>query len=320
MTLVTVAWDALDEAPAEYRTPATRPTLVEAQTWCRALATSHYENFHVATFFLPKRVRPHFESVYAYCRVSDDLGDEVADRLIATELLDTWKAMLDECYDAPERSRHPIFVALRATLEATDVPRVLFAHLLRAFRLDQTKLRYESMAELMAYSEDSANPVGRLVLWVCGYRDEARAHLSDKICTALQLANFWQDVAEDDDRGRRYLPADQMRRFGATDEQIRERRFSPEFWRLLQSLVEETRALLREGAPLVSMVDSELATTLSLFVKGGHAILDAIEAQGFDVLAHRPEVSRGKKARLLAGAIWGKLTGKLTNKPGKVLG
>ncbi len=311
MSTALAAWDALAEGPAEYRTPETRPTLAEAQAWCKELAASHYENFHVATFFLPKRVRPYFESVYAYCRVSDDLGDEVADRETAMVLLDAWGAMLDECYDAPEQSRHPVFVALHETIAATNAPRELFANLLRAFRLDQVKTHYESTAELRAYSEDSANPVGRLVLWVCGYREERLALLSDKICTALQLANFWQDVAEDDDRGRRYLPADQMQRFGATDEQIRARRFSTEFWRLMQSLVEETRAMLREGAPLVEMVDRELATTLGLFVKGGHAILDAIEAQGFDVLAHRPEVTKGKKVRLLAGAVLGKVRGVL---------
>ena len=235
----------------------------------------------------------------------------MSNRATATALLDTWGAMLDACYDAPERSRHPVFVALRETIAATDAPRHLFANLLRAFRLDQVKTHYESMAELMAYSEDSANPVGRLVLWVCGYREERLAMLSDKICTALQLANFWQDVAEDDDRGRRYLPGDQMLRFGAIDEQIRERRFDPAFWRLMQSLVDDTRAMMREGAPLLGMVDRELGTTLGLFVKGGHAILDAIEAQGFNVLARRPEVTKGKKVRLLAGAVLGKVRGVL---------
>ena len=309
MTVATSAWDALAEGPQEYRTSDTRPSLAEAQAWCRHLATSHYENFHVATFFLPKRVRPHFESIYAYCRVSDDLGDEVADPATATRLLDVWCAMLDECYDAPERSRHPVFIALHQTIAATDAPRHLFHDLLRAFRQDQYKTHFDSMDELMAYSKDSANPVGRLVLWVSGYRDESLALLSDRICTALQLANFWQDVAEDDDRGRRYLPADAMRRYGVTDEQIRARQFTPEFWRLMHELVTHTRAMLAEGGEIVTRVDPELAATLSLFRKGGDAILDAIEAQGFNVLAHRPEVTKGKKARLLAGAVAGKLRG-----------
>ena len=312
MTLAITHWDALDEGPLEYRTPDIRPSLDEAGAWCRRLATSHYENFHVATFFLPKRVRPHFESIYAYCRVSDDLGDEVSDPATATRLLDTWRAMLDECYDAPEHSRHPVFIALHHTIQVTGVPRELFARLLDAFRQDQSKTHFASIDELMAYSEDSANPVGRLVLWVCGYREESLGLLSDKICTALQLANFWQDVVEDDERGRRYLPADEMLRFGVTDEQIHARRFNHEFWMLLQSLVERTRTLLHEGAPLCTLVDKDLSATLDLFRKGGDAILDAIETQGFDVLKHRPEVSKGKKARLLGGALLGKIRGVLS--------
>jgi squalene synthase HpnC len=307
MNVATITWDGLAEGPVEYRTPAKRPSLEEAKEWCGKLASSHYENFHVATFFLPKRVRPHFESIYAYCRVSDDLGDEVSDPETATALLEAWGAMLDECYDAPQDSRHPVFVALHETIVSTGVPRELFANLLRAFRQDQVKTHYESMAELMEYSQDSANPVGRLVLWVCGYRDESLNLLSDKVCTALQLANFWQDVVEDHQRGRRYLPADQILRFGVTDHQIAARRFTAEFWRLMQSLVERTRAMLREGGAISGLVDKDLAATLDLFCKGGNAILDAIEAQGFDVLRQRPEVSKRKKLRLLAGALGGKL-------------
>jgi squalene synthase HpnC len=309
MSIAAMAWDALMEGPAEYRTPETRPSLEEAKEWCRRLAASHYENFHVATFFLPKRVRPHFESIYAYCRVSDDLGDEVSDPETATYLLDAWGVMLDECYDAPQRSRHPVFIALRETIVSTGMPRELFANLLRAFRQDQVKTHYESIEELMTYSRDSANPVGRLVLWACGYQDEALGLLSDKVCTALQLANFWQDVVEDHERGRRYLPADEMLRFGATDEQIAGRRFTAEFWRLMQSLVEHTRTMLHEGGAISGLVDKELAVTLDLFRKGGDAILDAIEARGFDVLQQRPEVSKLKKVRLLAGAIADKVRG-----------
>ncbi len=304
-----MTWDALEEGPAEYRTPETRPSLEAAKAWCRQLATSHYENFHVATFFLPKRVKPHFESIYAYCRVSDDLGDEVSDPATATRLLHTWGAMLDECYDAPAQSRHPVFIALQETIAATGVPRELFARLLDAFRQDQVKTHFNSTAELMAYSEDSANPVGRLVLWVCGYRDESLGLLSDKVCTALQLANFWQDVVEDDERGRRYLPADEMLRFAVTDQQLRERRFNEDFWRLMQSLVEQTRTMLHEGGAISGLVDKELSATLDLFRKGGDAILDAIEAQGFDVLTVRPQVTKGKKARLLAGALLNKMRG-----------
>ena len=299
----------LAAAPAEYAMPAVRPTLAEAKQWCRDLATSHYENFHVATWFLPKVVRPHFESVYAYCRVSDDLGDEVADPAAALQLLQEWGALLDECYDAPAQSRHPVFVALHETIAAHNLPRHLFHDLLAAFRLDQTKTRYESIAELEAYSHDSANPVGRLVLLISGYREEPVALLSDKICTALQLANFWQDIVEDWERGRRYLPADLMRQFGVTDEDLTARRFTPQFRELMQHLVAFTRKMLREGGAISAHVDRELATTLDLFRKGGESILDAIAAQDFNTLSRRPEVSKARKAQLLAGALWGKLRG-----------
>jgi len=310
MTLSPVALETvLSGAPAEYQIPATRPTLAEARQWCRNLATTHYENFHVATWFLPKQVRPHFESVYAYCRVSDDLGDEVADSATALRLLDAWGVLLDECYDAPQNSHHPVFVALHETIAACDLPRKLFHDLLAAFRLDQTKTRYNSIAELEAYSRDSANPVGRLVLYVSGYRDESIALLSDKICTALQLANFWQDVVEDWERGRRYLPADLMQRFGVTDEMLTTRSFTPQFRLLMQHLVDYTRAMLREGGAISGHVDRELATTLDLFRKGGESILDAIAAQGYNTLKSRPEVSKARKAQLLAGAVWGKFAG-----------
>jgi squalene synthase HpnC len=298
---------ALLGAPTEYLTPLERPTLAEAQAWCRNLATTHYENFHVATFFLPRKVRPHFESIYAYCRVADDLGDEVADPLIATRLLDTWGAMLEECYDAPERSTHPVFVALRETIDACDPPRELFLDLLHAFRMDQYKTEYESWEELLEYSHYSANPVGRLVLWVCGYREESLAQLSDKVCTALQLANFWQDVVEDAERGRRYIPAESMQRFGVDEGQIEGRVFTPEFQGMMQDLVVRTRAMLLEGGAISSHVDKELKVVLDLFRKGGEAILNGITRQHFDVLRGRPVVSKARKVGLLVEALAGKL-------------
>jgi squalene synthase HpnC len=303
----TTAPDALTGAPAQYLTPEDRPTLEEARAWCRALATSHYENFHVATFFLPKRVRPHFESVYAFCRVSDDLGDEVADTTTALRLLHAWGQMLDQCYDAPGQSRHPVFVALRPTIEACDLPRSLFHDLLRAFIQDQIKTHYETWDEAVDYSRYSANPVGRLVLMICGYRDEHRAILSDKICTALQLANFWQDCVRDSEIPRRYIPAEYLRRFNVDEGQIAGRVFTPEFAAMMHSLVDRTRAMLAEGAPISRSVDPELRVTLDLFRKGGEAILDGIAAQEYDVLRGRPVVTRRKKLTLLLGALLGKL-------------
>ena len=298
---------ALLGAPTEYLTPLERPTLAEAQAWCRDLATRHYENFHVATFFLPRKVRPHFESIYAYCRVAGDLGDDVSDPLIATRLLDTWGAMLEECYDAPERSTHPVFVALRETIDACDPPRQLFLDLLRGVRMDQCKTEYESWEELLEYSRYSANPVGRLVLWVCGYREESLAELSDKVSTALRLANFWEDVVEDAERGRRYIPAESMLRFGVDEGQIVGRVFTPEFRAMMQDLVMRTRAMLLEGGALSLHVDRELKVVLDLALKGGEAILNGIARQDFDVLRGSPMVSKARTAGLLVEALAGKL-------------
>jgi squalene synthase HpnC len=294
---------ALLGAPHHYLTPLDRPTLAEARAWCSELTRSHYENFHVATFFLPAKVKPHFESIYAYCRVADDLGDEVADPTVATRLLDAWGAMLDECYDAPDRSMHPVFVALHETIRACDLPRQLFHDLLIAFRMDQVKTEYATWNELLEYSHYSANPVGRLVLWVCGYKDESLALLSDKVCTALQLANFWQDVVEDKERGRRYLPAESQDRFNVDEGQIEGRVFTTEFGAMIKDLVERTRAMLREGGEISRRVDRELAVTLNLFRKGGDAILDGIVAQDYDVLRGRPVVSKTKKLMLLGGSL-----------------
>jgi len=306
-----IAEQKLEGAPADYAVPAVRPTLAEAQAWCRNLATTHYENFHVATWFLPKRVRPYFESIYAFSRVSDDLGDEVASTEIALRLLGEWREMLDECYEAPERSLHPVYVALQQTIRETEVPKQLFEDLIDAFVMDQTHTNWESLAALEGYSKLSANPVGRLVLWVSGYRDEERARLSDKVCTALQLANFWQDVVEDWERGRRYLPACEMARFGVTDAELATKRFTPGFRAMMQYLVEYAGAMLAEGGRISGEVDRELAVTLRLFEGGGRAALDGIVAQDYDVLARRPSVGKATKMRLLAGALAGKTVGML---------
>ena len=299
--------DSLEGAPAEYVTPAVRPSLVEAKAWCKRLATSHYENFHVATFFLPARLRPHFYSVYAFCRTSDDLGDEVADTATATRLLRQWRAMLEQCFVEPEGSRHPVYVGLQPTASQCALPMEPFADLISAFEQDQVYTHHASLETLEAYSRSSANPVGRLVLMMSGYRDAERFGLSDDICTALQLANFYQDVLEDDERGRRYLPADVMARFGVTDEQIHARQFDEAFRAMMRFLVDDARMRMTRGRRLVSMVDRDLAATLGLFVAGGMAILRAIEAQDFNTLKSRPVVSKGTKVRLLGGALLGKL-------------
>lgn len=301
--------DTLIGAPEAYRTPMMRPTLAEARAWCKSLAETHYENFHVATWFLPKRMRPHFQTIYAYCRVADDLGDEVGDPVRSAALLTQWRALLDECYDTPERSRHPVFVALAETVRECNIPREPFANLLVAFMRDQTVTRYETLEQLEEYSRYSANPVGQMVLYIAGERDERLHKLSDKVCTGLQLANFWQDVAEDMDSGRLYLPAEEMRRYGVSEEGVAARRLTPGYTRMMKALVEHTRVLFAEGTPICERVNSELAATLGLFISGGEAILDAIEQQGYNTLERRPVLGKVTKARLLATALWNKVRG-----------
>jgi squalene synthase HpnC len=302
-----VVADTLVGAPKEYLTPSAKPTLAEAQAWCKTLATTHYENFHVATLFLPAALRPHFHSVYAFCRTSDDLGDEVADTATAARLLAEWRAMLHQCFAQPEMSRHPVFVALQPTIAQCELPMQPFDDLISAFEQDQVYTRHASLGTLEEYSRYSANPVGRLVLLVSGYRAEELMVLSDDICTGLQLANFYQDIVEDRERGRRYIPADAMLRFGVTHEQLVERRFDANVRAMMEFLVGDARARLKRGERIVSLVDRDLAATLQLFVNGGYAILDAIAAQGYDTLRARPVVTKGAKLRLLAGALVGKV-------------
>lgn len=300
--------DSLIGAPTPYATPTTRPTLDEARAWCKHLAETHYENFHVATFFLPRSLRPHFHSVYAFCRTSDDLGDEVGDTALASQLLAEWRGMLHQSFATPAESRHPVYVALQPTVVACELPREPFDDLITAFEQDQVYPHHASLATLEHYSRYSANPVGRLVLLLAGYREPEMLALSDEICTGLQLANFYQDIVPDlVERNRRYLPADAMERFGVSDAQIRERRFDAGFRAMMVFLVEDARARLLRGRRLVSLVEPDLSTTLDLFVKGGLAILDAIAAQDYNTLQSRPVVSKTAKMRLLAGALWGKL-------------
>jgi squalene synthase HpnC len=295
-------WSAL---PASYRLPEVAPSLAEARAWCKQLAESHYENFHVASWFLPEALRPHFHSIYAYCRVSDDLGDEVGDRSAALALLDFWAHELDACYEG--RSRHPVFVALAETIRACSIPKEPFADLLTAFRQDQTVTRYASMQDVLAYCRYSANPVGRLVLYACGEANEEKFRLSDATCSALQLANFWQDVRVDYPKGRVYLPQDDMRDFGVTDEAIAAGIATPEFRALLRHEVAFARGLFQEGLALIGMVNRDLALDLDLFSRGGLEILHAIARRDYDVLSARPAISKGTKLALALRAVTGKL-------------
>jgi squalene synthase HpnC len=273
----------------------------EAQKYTKWLATHHYENFNVVSWLLPKALHQHFYNVYAYCRWADDLGDEVPDAARALELLAWWEHELDACYEG--KPSHPVFVALRETVVAKDIPKQPFADLLKAFRQDQTVKRYPNWDSVLGYCVYSANPVGRLVLYLCGYRDEQRQHLSDATCTALQLANFWQDVSRDLDIGRIYIPLDAAAAHGLTESDIIERRFDDRYVRLMKDLIARTRALFAEGSPLAKMVDGRLSVDLEMFTRGGLAVLDAIETMGYDTLHQRPSVGKLKQAGLLGRAL-----------------
>jgi squalene synthase HpnC len=295
-------WAAL---PASYRMPDKAPTVEEARAWCRHLAETHYENFHVASWFLPEKLRPHFHSIYAYCRVSDDLGDEVGSTESALALLEMWGRELDACYEG--RARHPVFVALAETIQACSIPKEPFADLIKAFRQDQTVTRYANMAEVLGYCRYSANPVGRLVLYACGEASEEKFKLSDATCSALQLANFWQDVRVDWDKDRVYLPQDEMRRFGVSDETISSGVATEEFRALLRHEVNYARSLFEQGLPLIGMVSRDLAIDLDLFSRGGMEILRAVEQRNYDVLSARPAISKGRKLALGFRALSAKM-------------
>jgi squalene synthase HpnC len=272
-----------------------------AQQYTRDLATHHYENFNVVSWLLPKDLHQHFYNVYAYCRWADDLGDEIPDGARALGLLDWWEQELDACYQG--HPSHPVFIALRETIVAKDVPKQPFADLLRAFRQDQTTKRYPTWDAMIHYCVYSANPVGRLVLYLCGYRDEQRQLLSDATCTALQLANFWQDVARDLEKGRIYIPLDIAATHGLTETDIVNRNFDHRYLRLMKDLIARTRTLFAEGMPLAKMVQTRLSVDLELFSRGGLAVLDAIEASGYDTLHNRPSIGKSKQIRLLGRAL-----------------
>ncbi|HYA24657.1 MAG TPA: squalene synthase HpnC [Terriglobales bacterium] len=291
--------------PSEYAIPEVAPTLTEAQEYCRRLARTHYENFSVATWFLPQPLRQHFFNVYAYCRISDDLGDEVGDPSAALQLIDQWEGELNACYFG--NPRHPVFVALAETVRKFEIPKQTFADLLTAFRQDQTVTRYPTFEDLLGYCRYSANPVGHLVLYVCGYRDGERRALSDFTCTALQLANFWQDVSVDYAKGRIYLPLEDLQKLGVREADIASGQNTPVFCEMLRFEVERAREWFRRGLPLAEKVDRALAIDIELFTRGGQEILNAIERQGYKILGRRPVISKSRKLALVARAAWGKL-------------
>jgi squalene synthase HpnC len=296
-----------EHLPAYYRVEDRAYTVAQAEAYTAQLARQHYENFTVVSWFLPARLRQPMYNIYAYCRWSDDLGDEVPNRDQSLAALAWWREELDACFAG--QPRHPVFVALRGTVQQFDIPPEPFHHLLDAFVQDQTVKRFPRYADVLDYCIRSANPVGRLVLYLFDYRDAERQALSDATCTALQLANFWQDVTVDWLKGRLYLPLEDLERFGATEAQVERRQFTPEFRELMRFEVDRAQALFEQGLPLVGRVERRLALDLELFSRGGMAILDLIRRQEpprslprRQSRPHRPPPSPPVSARLRLAA------------------
>jgi len=273
----------------------------ESLEYTRWLATHHYENFHVVSFLLPRRLHQDFYNVYSFCRWADDLGDEIGDTSESLRLLGWWREELHRMYGGG--ASHPVFVALQGTVARAHLPMEPFDNLITAFERDQTVTRYRDFEEVFDYCKYSANPVGRLVLGLCGYHDAERQRLSDATCTALQLANFWQDVTVDWKKDRVYLPLDLLEKHGYAVEGIGARRFNDGFRAAMKEAVEVARGLFLEGLPLADRVDRRLAIDLELFSRGGLKVLEKIERQDYNVLAGRPAVSKMERAGLLLGAL-----------------
>lgn len=276
-------------------------SLDESFAYCDRLASAHYENFPVGSRLIPKRLRPYIHSIYAFARIADDYADEpeCLDSL-RMALLENWEAQLLQCmWRTPQ---HPVFIALKETMERFDLPVSLLQDLLMAFKMDVTTKRHDVFGDLQEYCRFSANPVGRLVLLVFGYRDPERHELSDSICTGLQLTNFWQDVAIDYQKDRIYLPLEDMTRFGYSEADLRDHRYNEAFRNLLRYEVERTRKLFHHGYPLCNRVGRDLRFELRLIWNGGMTILDHIESADYNVFAHRPKLALKDKLLMFTKA------------------
>ncbi|MCC7494155.1 MAG: squalene synthase HpnC [Fimbriimonadaceae bacterium] len=277
---------------------------VAARQFCAQLTRQHYENFTVVSWFLPGPLRQHFANVYAYCRVSDDLADEVSAPDEALRLLAAWREGLHAMYAG--QATHPVFVALQETVDAFEIPQQPFDDLLDAFVQDRHQSRYQTWEQVLDYCTRSANPVGRLVLYLGGYRDPERQGLSDCTCTALQLANFWQDVRRDwVERERVYLPQEDLDQYGVSLDQIAAGRCTPQYRELLRWECARTYELFRAGLPLLETLDRRLRRDVTLFSAGGWSILDRIARQDYDTLSRRPALGKVGKVALMLRVLTG---------------
>ena len=277
-------------------------SLSEAEAFTRKLAVNHYENFIVGSIFLPKEKRQHIYNIYAFARIGDDLADEIADTAESLEALETYEQQLEACYNGDIQA--PVFAALSRTIREFEIPIETFRRLLAAFKQDRVKNRYATFDEVLDYCQNSANPVGELFLYIFGYKDKSLLPYSDAICTALQLANFWQDVSRDAAKNRIYIPRGDIERFGVSEEDIFSKHFSENFRTLLQFEVNRTRNLFEKGKKLFHLLGKDILLDVCLFVAGGEAILNKIEMQGYDVLNKRPALSKGEQVRLFMREWW----------------
>ena len=274
---------------------------------CGRMARGHDENFPVLSLAVPAGKRRALAAIYAFCRAVDDLGDEAAGDRRA--LLDAWEEDLLKVWGGSPR--HPLLKALSEVVLEWELPPEPFRRLVRANRMDQARSRYATFEELRDYCRHSADPVGRLVLHVLGHRDEERQRLSDATCTALQLANFWQDVRRDlKDRGRIYLPLEDLARFGVPEADLDLSRATPALRSLLAFEAARARGLFREGLALTGLLRGRARWMIAAFSAGGLAVLDALAAQGYDPLVRRPSPSPALRRRALLSTGWGLLTGR----------
>ncbi len=296
--------EILNETPSA----VTKYSAPEALMYCERLTKAHYETLPVGSLLVPRPLRKHVYSIYAFARTADDFADEGYENSTLTETqrlaaLQDWQQNLENCFAG--KADHPIFIALAATVKELNLPIKPLSDLLSAFKQDVFKTRYANFDEVLDYCTRSANPVGRLILLLFGYQDERLHRLSDHICTALQLANFWQDVSVDIRKDRIYLPQEEVQQFGVTIEDLREAKFSKHFAELMKFQVERTWELFHQGRELPELVSGRLKYELRLTWFGGANILKQIEALGYDTLTQRPANSTFDKLRLLARTLMG---------------
>ena len=274
--------------------------IASAYSYCERVARQHYENFPVASLLLPREQRRHVAAIYAFARQADDFADEAPFASRRLELLADWRRRLDLA--AAGSADHPVFIALADTLARHRLPVALLHDLISAFEQDVTVTAYETFEDLRGYCRLSANPVGRLLLHLFDRREEALLVRSDAICTGLQLANFWQDVTIDLDKGRCYIPREDLRRFRCSDQDLAQRVVSPGFVELMRFEVERTRSLFDQGAALPGDLGGRLGFEVKLVLLGGRRVLTLIENAGYDVFTRRPRLTAPDWGRLLVRA------------------